>query len=103
MVQLVTVQLGSSRLVLELGVAGVAIVLAEKGRSIGVAAKLHLTELLPWPIVVQLGRLDESEMDAKATVDSGAIYTYENSVGHAGPCGIFRVAIEANLVCRHGS
>ena len=64
-VQFLPVKLGGSGLVLDLGVVVVAIVLPEEGARRGVAPALHLPDLLPSPVGIQLGGPHEGQVDAQ--------------------------------------
>ena len=65
--------------------------------SVCVASKLHLPELLPRPIVIQLCGSHKGEMDTKTAMNSAAIDANEDSVGDAGPCRVLALAVKANL------
>ena len=61
--ELVPVQTGGATVVLLLSVCGAAVVRPEEGSSSGVPSQLHLSELLPGPVSVQVGGPDEGQMD----------------------------------------
>lgn len=63
--ELVPVEAGGPAVVLLLGVGGVAVVGPEEGLGPRVAPKLHLPELLPRPVSVEIGRPDEGQVDSK--------------------------------------
>ena len=96
-VQLVPVELSRPRLVLLLGVVGHAVVGPEECRGIGVSAELHLSALLPCPVGVQLCGPDKRQVDAKGTVDPGAVDANEDAVRDRGPRRVLRATIKANL------
>lgn len=53
--QLVTVELRRPRIILDLGVGAAAVVGPEELRCVCVAAQLHLAQLQPCPVGVQIG------------------------------------------------
>ena len=59
------VQLGSPAVVLLLGVGGHAVVAAEEGACLGISSKLHLPQLLPAPVGVQVSGADEGEVNTQ--------------------------------------
>ena len=121
--QLLSVKLGSSAVVLLLGVGGVAVVRPEEGRGPGVAPELHLAQLLPGPVGVQVCRPDEGQVDAKRSaqtkhnmddlivvmiyvmvllhtspVNSTAVNADKNPIGDGGPSRIFTAAVKTHFV-----
>ena len=63
--ELVPVEAGGPAVVLLLGVGGVTVVGPEEGLGPPVAPKLHLPELLPRPVGVEVGRPDEGQVDSQ--------------------------------------
>lgn len=63
----------------------------------GIASDLHLADLHPCPVGVQIGGPHEGQMHAQTPMHCRAIDTYENPIRHRGPGGIFRSAIETTL------
>ena len=63
--ELVPVKAGGSAVVFLLGVGGVAVVGPEEGLGPRVAPKLHLSELLPRPVGVEVGRPYEGQVDSQ--------------------------------------
>ena len=63
--QLLPVQLGRPAVVLLLGVRGQAVLAAEEGVRLNIPTQLHLPELLPAPVGVQVGGADEGKVDAQ--------------------------------------
>jgi len=97
-VKFVPVELSGAALVLHGSVRCGNVVLAEESHGICVSSELHLTQLLPCPVVVKLRRPDESKVDSQASVDAGAIDAYEDAIGDAGPSRILCVAVETDFV-----
>ena len=64
---------------------------------ISIASQLHISNLLPCPIMIQLGRFDKCKMDSKTAMNSGAINANEHSIGRASPCWIFATTIKTKL------
>ena len=64
---------------------------------IGIAADLHLTNLQPSPVRVQVGGPDERQMHAQIPMHGRAIDADEHAVRHRGPGGIFRSTVETGL------
>ena len=63
--QLLPVQLGCSAVVLLLCVRGQAVVATEEGAGLSIPTKLHLPQLLPAPVGVQVGGADEGQVDTQ--------------------------------------
>ena len=63
--ELVPVEAGGPAVVLLLGVGGVAVVGPEEGLGPRVAPELHLPELLPRPVGVEVGGPDEGQVDSQ--------------------------------------
>ena len=63
--ELVPVKAGGSAVVFLLGVGGVAVVGPEEGLGPSVAPELHLPELLPRPVGVEVGGPDEGQVDSQ--------------------------------------
>ena len=68
LVELLPVQLGGPAVVLLLGVRGQAVVATEEGSGLSISTKLHLPQLLPAPVGVQVGGPDEGQVDAQGPV-----------------------------------
>jgi len=68
-----------------------------------VSTQLHLSELLPCPIVVELGGADKCEVDTQTPVDATAIDADEDAVGDGRPSWILGITVEANLIGCHCS
>ena len=64
---------------------------------IGVSSQLHLPDLLPSPVGVELRGSDEGQVDPEGPVDAGAVDANEDAIGDRGPGGIFRPAVKTNL------
>ena len=69
----------------------------EEGDCIGVAAALHLADLLPRPVVVELRGPHERQVDAERAVDARAVDADEDAVRHRGPRGVLAAAVETYL------
>ena len=65
LVQLLPVQLGGPAVVLLLCVRGQAVVATEEGAGLSIPTQLHLPELLPAPVGVQVGGADEGQVDTQ--------------------------------------
>ena len=63
--EFISVEAGGSAVVLLLGVGGVAVVGPEESFGPRVAPELHLPELLPRPVGVEVGRPDEGQVDSQ--------------------------------------
>lgn len=66
--QLIAIQLGGPRIVLLLGVSRVAVMLPEELGCIGIAAQLHVPQLKPGPVRVEIRRSHESYVHAQITM-----------------------------------
>lgn len=117
--QFVFVQLGDSRVVLLSGVVGVEIVLSEelalrgeggaislfsmenrkRGETnrVGVSSELHVAQLRPCPIGVELGGAHERQMDAQAPVHRRAVEADEYAERDRRPRRALGPAVEADL------
>jgi len=100
--QLVPIKLGRPRVVLDLGVGGAAVVGAEELRGVRVAAQLHLAELEPGPVGVQVGAAHEGQMHAQVAVHGRTVDANEDAIGNGGPGGSLGSAVEAGLRMRKG-
>ena len=69
----------------------------EERDGVGVASALHLADLLPRPVVVELRGADEGEVDAERAVDARAVDADEDAVRHRGPRRVLAPAVEAYL------
>ena len=113
--ELVPVQTGGATVVLLLSVCGAAVVRPEEGSSSGVPSQLHLSELLPSPVSVQVGGPDEGQMDPerpdvfemkssvlfcedKLPVNPTAVDTDKYPVRYGGPCRVLGSAVETDLI-----
>lgn len=65
--------------------------------SVGVTPELHVPQLFPGPISVQLGGPHEAQVDAQSTVGRRALQTDEHAERHRRPCRILGPAVEAHL------
>lgn len=65
--------------------------------SIDVPAKLHVPELFPCPVGVELRGSHEREVHAEAAVHGRAVQADEHSVRHRRPRRVLRVAVETYL------
>ena len=63
--QFLPVQLGSPTVILLLCVSGHAVVAAEEGAGLGIPSELHLPQLLPAPVRVQVGGADEGQVNTQ--------------------------------------
>ena len=63
--QLVPVHAGGAAVILLLGVRGLAVVRPEERPRPRIAAQLHLSQLLPGPVGVEVGGPDEGQVDPK--------------------------------------
>lgn len=95
--QLVPIQLGGTWIVLLLCIGCGAIVLTEELSGLGVAAQLHLTQLNPCPVYIQVRRSHKRQVHTQVTVHSGAINAYEHAIRNRRPRRIFGTAIETRL------
>lgn len=64
---------------------------------VGIATHLHLSDLLPRPIRVQLRGPHKGQMYAQRAMNPAAIDANEDPVRDTGPRWVFSVAIEAHL------
>lgn len=95
--QFVAIQLGCPGIVLLLGVGRVAVVLPEELRGICVASQLHLANLCPGPVRVQVGGAHEGQMNAQTAMDRRAVDADEYTVRHGGPGWVLGIAVKAGL------
>lgn len=65
--------------------------------SIRVASKLHVPQLQPCPVGVELGGAYKREVHPQAPVDSWAVNADEDAIGDWGPRGVLGAAVKANL------
>lgn len=65
--------------------------------GIGIPAELHVTQLLPRPVGVELCGAHEREVHAQAAVHRRAVQADEHSVRHRRPRRVLRVAVETYL------
>lgn len=100
--QFVPVQLSRPRIVLLLGIRRIAVVLAEELCSIGIAAQLHIAELQPGPVRVQVRRAHERYVDTEVAVHCRAVDANEHAVRYAGPRRILGPTVEACLEAIRG-
>ena len=88
--ELLPVQLGGPAVVLLLGVRGQAVVATEEGSGLSISTKLHLPQLLPAPVGVQVGGPDEGQVDAQGPVYKGlviqSILIIPTCVSHCSQC-----------------
>ena len=98
LLQLLLVQQGSPAVVLLLRVRGEAVVTTEEGVGLGIPPQLHLPELLPAPVGVQVGGADEGEVYTHRPVYPTAVDADEDAVGNGGPGGVFGATVVARLV-----
>jgi len=68
----------------------------ELGR-VRIAAQLHLAQLQPGPVGVQVGAAHEGQVHAQVAVHGGAVDANEDAVGDGGPSGRLGRAVEAGL------
>lgn len=87
-------------IVLLLSIRRVAVMLSEELRRVRIAAQLHVPQLGPGPIRVQISRSDEGDVDTQVPVNGRAVYADEYAIGHAGPCRVLCSTVEA---CLEGS
>ena len=69
--------------------------------GVAVPAELHLPDLLPRPVGVELRGADEGEVDAERAVDARAVDADEHAVRDRGPRGVLAPAVEAHLSRRN--
>lgn len=65
--------------------------------SVDVSAELHVSELLPGPVGVELRRPHEREVHAEAAVYGWAVQADEHPVRHRRPRRVLRAAVETYL------
>ena len=65
--------------------------------GVGVPSELHLPDLLPRPVGVELRGADEGQVDAERAVDAGAVDADEHAVRDRGPRRVLAPAVEAHL------
>jgi len=99
-VQLLPVQLGGPAVVLLLGVLSQAVVTAEEGAGLSISSELHLSELLPAPVGVQVGGADEGQVDTQGPVNTTAVNADEDAVGDGGPGGVLCTTVIATFISR---
>ena len=95
--QFIAIKLSCPGIVLLLGVLRVAVVLSEELGGTCVSADLHLSQLDPAPICVQICGPHKGQMNAQASVHGGAVDADEDTVRDSRPGGVFRSTIEACL------
>lgn len=78
--QLIAIQLGGPRAILLLRVCGRAVVLSKELRRLCIAAHLHLPQLDPCPVRVQIRRAHKRQMHAEVTVHSRAVDANKHAV-----------------------
>lgn len=78
--QLVPVELSGPRVVFDLGVAAGAVVGAEELSSVRIPTQLHLPQLQPGPVGVQVGAPHKGQVHAEIAMHSGAVDAYKNAV-----------------------
>ena len=66
--------------------------------SLSLTSQLHLSQLLPRPVGVEVCGPDEGEVDAQRPVDPAAVDTNKDPVGYGRPGGILGAAVEADFV-----
>lgn len=96
-IQPIPIQLSGTRIILLLGIGGATIVLPEELASLGISAQLHLPQLNPCPIRVQVRWAHERQMNPQISMDGWTINAYEYAVCDRRPGWIFRIAIETCL------
>lgn len=95
------IELGSTTVVLGIGVVGGTPVLMEKGRCTGISSNLHASQLKPRPVRIQLCRSNKAQVDAEGPVRPRAVDAEEHPVGYAGPAGVLGTTVKTHLVGGH--
>jgi hypothetical protein len=62
-----------------------------------ISSKLHLSQLKPSPVCIQLSRTNKRNMDTHTSVYSRAVNAYENAICHTCPCRVLGITIKARL------
>ena len=70
----------------------------EEGSGLSISTKLHLPQLLPAPVGVQVGGPDEGQVDAQGPVYATTVNADEYPVGDGGPGGVLGATVIAHLV-----
>lgn len=96
-IQFVAIQLSRTGSIFLLSVCGWAVMLPEKLSCFSIATQLHLSQLDPRPIRVQICRSHKRQMHAQVPMYCWAIDAYKYTVRHRWPCRILCTAIEARL------
>lgn len=96
-VQLFPIESGGTWIVLLLCIGCNAIVLSEKLGRICITAQLHLPQLNPCPVRIQICRTNKCQMNAQIPMDCWAINTDEHTIRHRWPGWIFCTAIKTCL------
>lgn len=65
--------------------------------SIGISSQLHVSQLQPCPIGVELSGTYKSQMDTEVSMNSRTIDAQEYAICNTGPRRILGIAVEACL------
>lgn len=71
--------------------------LAEELGCVRITPKLHIAELQPGKVCIEVRRSHEGYMNAQVPVHGRAVDTNEDSIGDTGPCRVLGIAIKASL------
>ena len=66
--------------------------------ALNLTSELHLSQLLPGPVGVEVCGPDEGEVDSQRPVDTTAVDTNKDPVGYRSPGRILGAAIKADFV-----
>lgn len=95
--QFVPIKLSCSRVILDLSVGVGAVMRPEELSRVGVATQLHLPQLKPSPVGIQVGAAHEGQVNTQIAVHSRAIDANKDAIGDGGPSWCFGRAVEAGL------
>lgn len=96
-VQLLTIEGGGTWIVLLMCIGRIAIVLSKELSRICVATQLHLPQLNPCPVRVQICGSNECQMNTQIPMHSWTIDANEHTVRYRWPRRILRTAIKTCL------
>ena len=65
---------------------------------LNLTSELHLSQLLPGPVGVEVCGPDEGKVDTQRSVDTATVDTNEDPVGYRSPGGILGATIKADFV-----
>lgn len=76
---------------------------AEELRGIGITAQLHLAQLQPGPVRIQIGAPHKGQVHAQISVHSRAVDAYKDAVRHGRPSRRLCGTVETGLRMKHKS